>query len=393
MQADVEAIEAFFRRRYGREALFVPSGRFALYLAFREWLRPGDRLLLSPVTDDVVLFTVLAAGLVPVLGPLDPRTGNLDPASIDQGTWAGLQAVLTTNLYAIPDRMDLLEKACERHGVLLLEDAAHALDSRFDGRPIGTFGPVAAYSLHKHLGTAGGVLTFAEADRRELLARRAQKELRPRSLGPTVAELARVVRAKAGAPDRGPAWLRSIGDRVFPRSNRGAAHRMPYAVADVKRAQDEDRGLDSFDRWVRMDNPAYRARPLRASLRMAVRRLNEFEENRRLRLAGARKLLDLGLTPSTVPVPRDVALLRVPLFVRDREAVIAHLARRGLTTEYVYDPPLDRYAPAFTEALPSPQDAGRWSADVLPVNPLSADRFLAILRESPGLVRPVAGPT
>jgi len=60
------AIEEFFRNRYGRDALYVPSGRAALYFAFREWLRPGDRLLMSPVTDDVVFFVVLAAGLVPV---------------------------------------------------------------------------------------------------------------------------------------------------------------------------------------------------------------------------------------------------------------------------------------------------------------------------------------
>src|SRR5687767_5843946 len=79
LREEIVAIEEFFRRRYGREALYLPSGRLGLYVAFREWLSPGDRLLMSPVTDDVVFFTVLAAGLVPVLGPIDPRTGNLDP--------------------------------------------------------------------------------------------------------------------------------------------------------------------------------------------------------------------------------------------------------------------------------------------------------------------------
>src|SRR5207248_6047829 len=72
MTAEARAIEDFFRRRYGREALYLPSGRVALYLAFREWLRPGDRVLMSPINDDVVFFVVLAAGLVPVLGPVDP---------------------------------------------------------------------------------------------------------------------------------------------------------------------------------------------------------------------------------------------------------------------------------------------------------------------------------
>src|ERR671915_1785973 len=115
MSNEVRAIEEFFRRRYGREALYLPSGRLALFLAFQEWLRPGDRLLMSPVNDDVVFFVVLAAGLVPVLGPVDPRTGNLDPAAIEDSGWTRLRAVLTTNLYGIPDRMDLLTERCRRH--------------------------------------------------------------------------------------------------------------------------------------------------------------------------------------------------------------------------------------------------------------------------------------
>src|SRR6059036_3066658 len=134
-------IEEFFRTRYDREALYVPSGRFALYLAFTEWLRPGDRILIAPVNDDVVFFTLLAAGLVPVIAPLDPATGNLDPLAVDEHIWCSLKAVMTTNLYGIPDRMDLLEEKCRRHSILLIEDACQALDSRFGDRRIGQISP------------------------------------------------------------------------------------------------------------------------------------------------------------------------------------------------------------------------------------------------------------
>src|SRR6266480_5814567 len=143
MDDEARVIEEFFFRRYERHALYLPSGRLALYLAFRQWLQPGDRVLMSPLTDDVVFFTVLAANLVPVLGPVDPSTGNIDPVAIEESTWIGLRAVLTTNLYGIPDRMDLLEERCRRHSLLLLEDAAHAFDSRFAGRRIGQFGIMA----------------------------------------------------------------------------------------------------------------------------------------------------------------------------------------------------------------------------------------------------------
>src|SRR2546428_673488 len=92
MGDEARVIEEFFLRRYGRHALYLPSGRLALYLAFRQWLRPGDRVLMSPLTDDVVFFTVLAAELVPVLGPVDPSTGNIDPVAIGESTWTRLRA-------------------------------------------------------------------------------------------------------------------------------------------------------------------------------------------------------------------------------------------------------------------------------------------------------------
>jgi hypothetical protein len=388
MTDEARAIEQFFRRRYGREALYLPSGRAALYLAFREWLRPGDRLLMSPVNDDVVFFVVLAAGLVPVLAPVDPHSGNIDPTAIPDSTWSTLRAVMTTNLYGIPDRMDLLEERCRRHGLVLVEDAAHAIDSRFDGQWIGQFGMAAAYSLSKHLGVRGGVLTFSEAGRRESLARRAAEEFEHRLLAAAIAHRARVMLRTFGATTSLGMWLARLRDRLFPRLAERSAYRMPYESAMVQQALREGGGLDRFDRWVRVDNHAYRTWPLRFAQRATLLRLVTFEENRQRRLAGARRLFELGLTPPHLPVPPDTALFRVPLFVREREQVRAHFARRRLALDYIYHPPLDVYAPELTEPVAPSRGAAHWSRDVLPVDPLLADRFLAVLGNSPGLCQP-----
>jgi hypothetical protein len=388
MTEEVRVIEDFFRRRYGREALYLPSGRVALYLAFREWLRPGDRVLMSPVNDDVVFFVVLAAGLVPVLGPVDPRTGNLDPTAIEDSTWVGLRAVLTTNLYGIPDRMDLLVERCRRHGLVLLEDAAHALDSHCNGRRIGEFGAAAAYSLSKHLGVVGGVLTFSEPGRREALERQVAEEIRHRPLPLAIAHRTRSLLRTVAASTRPGRWAMSVRNRLAPRPQERPGYRMPYETTAVRQAQEEGGGLDRFDRWVRVDNHMYRTWPLRSVLRATLRRLETFEENRRLRLVGARRLLEAGLTPADLQIPPDTALFRVPLFVREREQVRARFAERGLTLDYIYDPPLDVYAPALTERLASRCSAAHWTRDVLPVDPLLADRFLAVLEESPGLCQP-----
>lgn len=384
------AVEEFFERRYGRESLYLPSARLGLYLLFRQWLRPGDRLLMSPINDDVVFFTVLAAGLVPVVAPVDPTSGNIDPTAIDEATWTRLRAILTTNLYGTSDRVDLLEERSRRHGLLLLEDAAHAFDSRDGGRRIGTFGKASVFSLNKFIGIPGGVVTFAQDGERDLFARRIAGELRrfPIFSHETVHRLGALL-TSAGVPGRVTGWLGRTYERATPHRERRRGHRMRFTVPEVVHAQRAGGGLDAFNRWVRMDNPVYRAWPLHRSIQLTLHRLEAFDGGRQERLDGVRKLRELGYTAPDVLVPSDTALLRVPLFVRRREAVIARLARRGFTTHYVYDPPLDLYAPELVEALPSPPEARMWSRDVLPVNPLAADRFIALLRESPGLIDPV----
>jgi len=388
MTDDRRAIEDFFYQRYQREALYLPSGRAALYLAFREWLRPGDRILMSPINDDVVFFVVLAAGLTPVLGPVDPHTGNLDPTAIDDSRWATLRAVLTTNLYGIPDRMELLEERCRRHDLVLLEDAAHAIDSHCQGRRIGQFGTAAAYSLSKHLGVPGGILTFAEPGRREPLTRRAAAEIRYRPFVVALADRARSLLRTAGRSTPLGMWLVRMRDRLVPPPQVRSGHRMPYQTTVVRQVQKEGGGLDRFDPWVRVDNHRYRTWPFRSTLQATRRLLEAFEENRRARLAGVRRLVDSGLTPTYPQIPHDIAPFRVPLFVRERDRVRAHLANLGLALDYIYDPPLDVYAPALTERLASPCSAPHWSRDVLPVDPLLAERFLAVLERSPGFWQP-----
>jgi len=323
---------------------------------------------MSPVNDDVVFFTVLAAGLVPVLGPVDPSTGNLDPEGVDESTWSNLSAVLTTNLYGIPDRMDLLVQRCRRFGLLIVEDAAHALESYFEDRRIGEFSPVAAYSLAKHVNSNGGVLTFTDAGRRESLVGRATEELRrPSSLQLMTFRLRPFLRSlseMAGA------------QKLIPKERSG--YRMSYEPAQVLRGWKEGGGLDRFDRWVSVDDAAYRTVLPEWMIQDALRKLETLDENRRLRLEGTRKLLELRFPPR---LSAYGPLFRVPLFVRERDRVLTYLLKRGLKLEYVYDPPLDIYAiPELAERLPSHPSALLWSRNVLPVDPLSADRFLELLK-------------
>ena len=87
------------------ECVFMPSGRFAIHLAFRLLLSPGDRILMSPLEDDTVFFGALAAGLRPVMAPVSADDGNMRIEAMDDATWSTISAVLTGNTYGLPDRV------------------------------------------------------------------------------------------------------------------------------------------------------------------------------------------------------------------------------------------------------------------------------------------------
>lgn len=204
------------RARLGRECLHVPSCRLGLYVALRHWCEPGGKILTSPVNDDVILFVVLAAGLRPVQAPLSAADGSIDVDAVPDSVWHGLRAFLTTNLYGNPDPARRLRERCDRLGIPLIEDAAHAIGSVTDGDPVGSFGDAAVFSLSKHVGAkAGGFLAVADPARRAPLERARDTLLDPARL---TAELAYAVSPYAESAVRGlrpapAAWwtLRLLG--------------------------------------------------------------------------------------------------------------------------------------------------------------------------------------
>lgn len=369
-------IEELMATRLGRPCLFFASGRLALYAALRAWLKPGSRILMSPLTDDVIFFVVLAAGLIPVMAPLSAMDGNIEPDLVQDSVWASLGAVLTTNLYGLPDRVVELRARCDRLGIPLIEDAAHAIQTTVDGRLIGTFGEVAAFSLSKHVGAAcGGVLAFSdEADRAGLERLRAAETLanhavaRASRVGAVYArEL--VVALHLIWPAR---WLhRSLGMRER------TSFRMPLRAAELERAIAEGPDLTRFDSWIRVDRNDYRLRPSPVMLGRALRRLRSLDEDAARRLEALELLRALPTVAPAVRTGEPQPLFRIPLLVEDRAALIAKLERRILSVGYIFDPPLDDYAgPAFAQPSSAPEVAREWASHVFPADPMDAREVL-----------------
>ncbi len=166
--------------------------------------------------------------------------------------------------------------------------------------------------------------------------------------------------------------------------------RMPLRPDELARAARGAPGLDAHHPWVRVDMHDYRLESGRLRLRRIGRKLDRLDEVLEACRAGTELLLS---TPWAKPRENHGTqpLFRVPLFVADRDAAIAALARRGVVVGYLYDPPLDDYAGAeFTDLSPAPE-AARWFArHALPVDPLRARTVVEVLERSGA--QPVAAP-
>ncbi|MEV0218239.1 DegT/DnrJ/EryC1/StrS family aminotransferase [Streptomyces sp. NPDC050704] len=380
-------------RRLGRECVYMPSARLALYVALRRWCRPGARVLMSPVNDDVILFVVLAAGLRPVQAPVSVWDGNIDPAAVPESTWRNVDAVLTTNLYGMPDRVVELRRRCEELGIPLFEDAAHAIGTHVDGQPIGTFGKAAAFSLSKHVAaTAGGFLAVEDARSRRELELLRDDLLVPRRLR---GDLAVTLRPLARSGVRGlhlvrPVWRTMQRLGVLERDDFRMALHAPRLSGCAREAP----SLAAYEPWIRVDLHGFRARHgalVRGQLAVRMAGLDDDLARRR---AGVSLLSG---TAWTSPALRDRAtydgprpLFRVPLLVRDRDVLVERLVRHGVVSGYVYDPPLDDYAGAeFVEPSPDPSAARWFASHVLPADPLLARKITnALTRELAAPSRP-----
>ncbi|MEV4169983.1 DegT/DnrJ/EryC1/StrS family aminotransferase [Nonomuraea sp. NPDC049709] len=363
--------------RTGRHCLSLPSNRLGLYLALRHWCPPGQRLLMSPISADEILFLVLAAGLRPVIAPLSPRDGNIDVSRVDLD---GVDAVLTTNLYGLPDDAPAFA------GKTLIEDVAHAMETDLGGRPLGTFGRAGVFSLSKHPGAgSGGVLAVEDESDLKALTR-ARDELLTRGslradLMSVATSMARQAALKLDLVRPALKLMRRLGMQ-----EEREGFRIALDPEGLELALKQVPALPPFDRWVRADLHPYRARRGRLVRWYQRRRLTTVPGDRARRLAGVQRLAELPTVAPAVLDDLSRPLFRVPLLVRDRDAAIAELERNGVSTGYLYDPPYDDYAPAFAEPSPDQRPARWWARHVLPVDPMFTARSLPVLRrlEPPG---------
>jgi dTDP-4-amino-4,6-dideoxygalactose transaminase len=158
-----------------RHAVAVGSGTAALHLSMvASGLGPGDEVITTPLTFAATAAAILHAGALPVFVDVDRDTMNIDPAAIEAAITPRTRAILPVHLAGRPCDMDrIAEIARAAGGLLVIEDAAHALESVYHGRKIGSISPLTCFSFYvtKNITTGeGGLVTCAD----EALASRIQ---------------------------------------------------------------------------------------------------------------------------------------------------------------------------------------------------------------------------
>ena len=123
----------------------------------------GRRVFCSDMTFDATLNPVVYEGGIPVFIDTNRDTWNMDPEALEKAfdLYPEVRLVVSAELYGFPGRMDEIRAICERHGALLIEDAAEAMGACIGGRQCGSFGDYAAISYNGNkiiTGSAGGCL-------------------------------------------------------------------------------------------------------------------------------------------------------------------------------------------------------------------------------------------
>lgn len=111
-------------------------------------LEPGDEVVTTPLTFCATVNTILHAGLKPVLADIDPETLNVSPDAIEQTLSVRTRALLPVHYAGRPCAMDRLDNLKTRHDLLMIEDCAHAIETRFQGQAAGTFGEFGCFSFY-----------------------------------------------------------------------------------------------------------------------------------------------------------------------------------------------------------------------------------------------------
>ncbi len=147
--------------------LALASGTAALHLALKlAGVGKGDIVLCSDMTFAATVNPISYEGATQVFVDSESETWNMDPKALEKAfeKYPQAKAVMLVHLYGVPAKLDEIMAICDKHGAVLIEDAAEALSATYRGRQCGTFGKYAVLSFNgnKIITTSGGGMLITD---------------------------------------------------------------------------------------------------------------------------------------------------------------------------------------------------------------------------------------
>ncbi len=142
---------------HARYAVVVSNGTAALHLAaMAAGFGEGDEVIVSSITFAASSNCVLYCGAKPVFADIRPDTYNIDPASVRKLITPRTRGIVAVDFTGQAVELDEIRAICKEHNLLLIEDAAHAIGTRYKGQPVGSIADMTCFSFHPVKTVTGG---------------------------------------------------------------------------------------------------------------------------------------------------------------------------------------------------------------------------------------------
>lgn len=144
----VEIFERELEKIVGAPTICVSSGTAALHCAYAAIdLKPGDEVITPPITFIATQATAALFGAKIVFADVLSDTANIDPSAVEAAITSRTKAIVAVDYAGHPADMDELRAIADKHGIFLIEDAAHSLGSTYKGRPVGSIADLTTFSF------------------------------------------------------------------------------------------------------------------------------------------------------------------------------------------------------------------------------------------------------
>ena len=168
-------------------AVVCSNGTAALHIAaLAAGLGEGDELITTPITFAASANCALYCGAKPVFADINEKTYNIDPASVEEHITQNTKAVVAVDYTGQVVELDRLKDICKKNNLVLIEDGAHSVGTKYNGVPVGQIADMTTFSFHPVKtvtgGEGGAVLTNSEEYYQKLLLFRSHGITRDASL-------------------------------------------------------------------------------------------------------------------------------------------------------------------------------------------------------------------